>query len=313
MKKFFLMLAIVASAISGNAQETVQENSPSTGDLFEGFTRPLTFNRMIPPYALEVTFSKTVHIIFPAAIRYVDLGSIDLLAAKADGAENVLRVKAATQGFRKESNLSVITEDGSYYTFNVKYAGEPVKLSIEMADFLHAGYEINKPGNELPVYLSDLGSESPYLVRLIMETVYKNNPTKLKHIGSRNFGVQYLLKGIYSHNELLFFHFQLKNTSTVSFNVDYITFKIVDKKIAKRTAIQEQVIIPLRSYNQTTSVGGGKEERTVFTLPKFTIPDDKQLVIELMEKDGGRNQTLTVENSDLVHAEVIDNLIVKVK
>jgi conjugative transposon TraN protein len=316
MKQIFLMLAIVASAISVSAQEDVREDvrdMPSTGDLFEGFTRPLTFNRMIPPYALEVTFTKTVHIIFPAAVRYVDLGSIDLLAAKADGAENVLRVKAATQRFRKESNLSVITEDGSYYTFNVKYADEPVKLSVEMADFLHAGYETNRPGNELPVFLSDLGSESPYMVRLIMETVHKNNRTKIKHIGSRNFGIQYLLKGIYSHNELLFFHLQLKNTSTVSFNVDYLTFRIVDKKVAKRTAMQEQVIIPLRSYNQMVTVAGGKEERTVFCLPKFTIPNDKQLVIELMEKDGGRNQTLTVENSDLIRAEVIDNLTVKVK
>jgi conjugative transposon TraN protein len=306
------MLAFAASVFTVSAQEDVQ-NSPSTGDLFEGLTRPLTFNRMIPPYALEVTFMKTVHIIFPAAVRYVDLGSIDLLAAKADGAENVLRVKAATQGFRKESNLSVITEDGSYYTFNVKYADEPVKLSIEMADFLHTGYEMNRPGNELPVYLSDLGNESPWLVRLIMETIHKNNRTKIKHIGSKNFGVQYLLKGLYSHNELLFFHVQLKNTSTVSFNVDYLTFKIVDKKVAKRTAIQEQVIIPLRSYNQVTTVAGGKEERTVFTLPKFTIPNDKQLVIEVTEKDGGRNQTLTIENADLVRAEVIDNLTVKVK
>jgi conjugative transposon TraN protein len=286
---------------------------PPRATFMGGFMRPLTFNRMIPPYGLEVTFTKTVHIIFPAAIRYVDLGSIDLLAAKADGAENVLRVKAATQHFRKETNLSVITEDGSYYTFNVKYADEPVKLSIEMADFLHTGYEINKPGNELPVYLSDLGNESPYLVRLIMETVHKNNRTKLKPIGSKNFGVQYLLKGIYSHNELLFFHFSLKNTSTVSFDVDYLVFRIVDKKVARRTAIQEQVIIPLRSYNQVTNVAGGREERTVFALPKFTIPNDKQLIIELMEKNGGRNQILTVENADLVRAEVIDNLTVKVK
>lgn len=309
MKQFFFMLAIIAGTVSVSAQES----APTTGDLFEGFTRPLTFNRMIPPYALEVTFTKTVHIIFPASIRYVDLGSIDLLAAKADGAENVLRVKAASQGFRKESNLSVITEDGSYYTFNVKYANEPVKLSIEMADFLHGWNVENKPGNELPVYLSDLGSESPYLVRLIMETIHNNNRTKLKHIGSKSFGVQYLLKGLYSHNELLFFHFQLKNTSTVSFNMDYITFKIVDKKVAKRTAIQEQVILPLRSYNQVTGVAGGKEERTVFSLPKFTIPNDKQLIIELFEKDGGRNQMLTVENADLVRAGVIDNLTVKVK
>jgi len=313
MKHFLFTLVIVTGFfVQSNAQENVQ-NHPSTGDLFSGLTRPLTFNRMIPPYALEITFSKTVHIIFPAAIRYVDLGSIDLLAAKADGAENVLRVKAATQGFRRESNLSVITEDGSYYTFNVKYADEPVKLSVEMADFLHGWNIENKPGNELPVYLSDLGNESPYLVRLIMETIHKNDRTKIRHIGSRNFGIQYLLKGIYSHNELLFFHLQLKNTSTVSYETDYIVFKIVDKKVAKRTAIQEQIIVPLRTYNQVTTVAGGKEERTVFALQKFTIPNDKQLVIELMEKDGGRNQTLTVENADLIRAEVIDNLTVKVK
>jgi conjugative transposon TraN protein len=314
MKQIFLTLVLAAGIFTAaNAQETVRENSPTTGDLFDGFTRPLTFSRMIPPYGLEVTFTKTVHVIFPAAIRYVDLGSIDLLAAKADGAENVLRVKAASQRFKKESNLSVITDDGSYYTFNVKYADEPVRLSIEMADFLHAGYEINKPGNETPVLLSDLGGESPYLVRLIMETIHKNNKTKIKHIGSRNFGIQYFLKGLYSHNELLFFHFQLKNTSTVSFSADYSVFKIVDKKVAKRTAMQERVIVPLRSYNQMTVIAGNKEERTVFCLPKFTIPDDKQLVIELFEKDGGRSQTLTVENADLIRAELIDSLTVKVK
>ena len=32
----------------------------------------------------------------------------------------------------------------------------------------------------------------------------------------------------------------------------------------KRTAIQEQVIFPLRAYNYATVVAGNKEERTVF-------------------------------------------------
>jgi len=307
MKQIFLTLAIVA----GTLTTVSAQNNPTTGDLFNGLTLPLTFNRMIAPYALEVTFSKTVHIIFPAAIRYVDLGSADLLAAKADGVENVLRVKAAVQNFRRETNLSVITEDGSYYTFNVKYAVEPVILSVEMADFLHGWNIENRPGNEIPVFLSDLGNESPYLVQLIMETIHNNNRNKLKHIGSKKFGVQYLLKGIYSHNDLLFFHLQLKNSSSVSFDIDYVVFKIVDKKVAKRTAIQEQIILPLRSYNQVTTVAGNREERTLFTLPKFTIPNDKQLIIELIEKNGGRNQTLTVENADLIRANVIDNLNIK--
>lgn len=320
MKRIFLMLALVVSVITANAQEvqtiteetpTVIQTKPTTGDYYQGFTRPLTFDRMIPPYALEVTFNKTVHVIFPAPIRYVDLGSADLLAAKADGTENVLRVKAALRDFSRESNLSVITEDGSYYTFNVKYADEPVKLSVEMTDFLHDGEAVNRPNNALAVYMQELGQESPLLVKLIMQSIYKNNDREIKHIGSKRFGIQHTLKGIYTHNGLLYFHLQLKNSSNVPFNIDFITFKIVDKKVAKRTAIQEQVVLPLRAYNNLMVIGGKRTERMVFTLPKFTIPDDKMLVIELNEQEGGRHQRFTVDNADLVRAKVINELKVK--
>lgn len=306
MKKIILMLAFAATLFAVNAQE-----KPTTGDFFNGLTRPLTFDRMIPPYALEITFNKTVHIIFPSAIRYVDLGSSDLLAAKADGSENVLRVKAAVRDFSQESNLAVITEDGAYYSFNVKYADEPVKLSVEMADFIHDGEAVNRPNNSMDVYLEELGQESPLLVRLIMKSVYKNDKREIKHIGSKRFGIQYMLKGLYVHNGLLYFHTQLKNTSNVPFSVDYITFEIVDKKVAKRTAIQEQVIQPLRGYNNVQEIGGKTTERTVFTLPKFTIPDDKHLLVELHEKQGGRHQSFYVENADLVRAKVINELKVK--
>lgn len=316
MKKIFLVLALAVGVMTANAQEVetsekATTTSPSTGDYFQGYTRPLTFNRMIPPYALEVTFNKTVHVIFPSAICYVDLGSADLLAAKADGTENVLRVKAALRDFSRESNLAVITEDGAYYTFNVKYADEPVKLSVEMADFLHDGEAVNRPNNALEIYMKELGQESPLLVKLIMQSIYKNDRREIKHIGSKRFGVQYTLKGIYTHNGLLYFHLQLKNSSHVPFNVDYITFKIVDKKVAKRTAIQEQVIWPLRAHNNLTVIGGNRTERVVFTLPKFTIPDDKMLVVELNEQEGGRHQSFTVDNADLVRAKVINELKVK--
>lgn len=317
MKRIFLMLAFAVSVFAANAQEvteeaaTIVQTNPTTGDYYQGFTRPLTFDRMIPPYALEVTFNKTVHVIFPAPIRYVDLGSADLLAAKADGTENVLRVKAALRDFSRESNLSVITEDGNYYTFNVKYADEPVKLSVEMTDFLHDGEAVNRPNNALAVYMQELGQESPLLVKLIMQSIYKNNDREIKHLGSKRFGIQHTLKGVYTHNGLLYFHLQLKNSSNVPFNIDFITFKIVDKKVAKRTAIQEQVVWPLRAYNNLMLIGGKRTERMIFTLPKFTIPDDKMLVIELNEQEGGRHQRFTVDNADLVRAKVINELKVK--
>lgn len=312
MKRIFIILVFMAGAFAARAQEKTNGSSvktmPSTGDYFQGLTRPLTFNQMIPPYALEVTFAKTVHIIFPAAIRYVDLGSADLLAAKADGTENVLRVKAAQRNFSRESNLSVITEDGSYYSFNVKYADEPVKLSVEMADIIRNNQTVKHPDNTMPVLLEDLGGESPLLVNRIMQSIYKSDRREIKHIGCKRFGIQYTLKGIYSHNNLLYFHTRLKNSSNVPFNIDYISFKIVDKKVAKRTAIQEQSIVPLRVYNQLMVIGGKKTEQTVFALPRFTLPEGKQLLVELNEKDGGRLQSFTLNNDDLISAKGISKL-----
>lgn len=295
------MLAFVAGAAGVRAQQT-------EGDLYHGLTKKLTFDRMIPPYGIEVTYDKTVHIIFPAAICYVDLGSQNLIAGKADGADNVLRVKAAVRDFHAETSISVITDNGSFYTFNVKYADEPLLLNIEMKDFIHDGSEVNRPNNALDIYLKELGSESPKLVHLIMRSIHKENRRHVKHIGSKSFGVEYLVKGLYTHNGLLYLHTQIRNASNVPYDVDFITFKIVDRKVAKRTAIQEQIILPVRAYNYATRVAGRRDERTVFAFDKFTIPDDKQLVVELHEKSGGRHQRLIIRNDDIVHARVIDEL-----
>ena len=304
MKKLFSILALMMGIVSVATAQT----SDNTGDLFEGYTKKITYDRIIPPHGLEVTFDKTCHVIFPAAIAYVDLGSANIIAGKADGAENVIRVKAAKRGFKGETNMSVITEDGAYYSFNVKYAREPRILNVKMADFIHDGEAVNRPNNSMNIYLKELGSESPVLVRLVMKSIWKENKRRVKHIGNKSFGIQFLLKGIYTHNGLLYFHTEIKNSSNVPFDVDYIIWKIVDKKVAKRTAIQEQVIQPLRTQNFVMNIDGNTSERTVWTMDKFTMPDDKCLVVELAEKNGGRHQSFVIENTDLVRARVISEL-----
>ena len=145
MRKVIIMFALAMGIATAGAQEnvTVEQNNGSEqptseqptltkevypqkeadGDLYHGLSRKLTFDRMIPPHGLEVTYDKTVHVIFPAEVRYVDLGSPDLIAGKADGAENVIRVKATVRNFPNETNMSVITEDGSFYTFSAPIIG----------------------------------------------------------------------------------------------------------------------------------------------------------------------------------------------
>ena len=62
MKVFIAFLVAVLASASGFAQEKRPANP----------VRILTAGQHITPYKIEVTFSKTVHILFPTEVRYVD-------------------------------------------------------------------------------------------------------------------------------------------------------------------------------------------------------------------------------------------------
>lgn len=261
----------------------------------------------IEPYQMGVTYNKTSHLIFPSAIRYVDLGSDYLIAGKADDAENVLRVKAATKDFETETNFSVITNDGCFYNFNVQYSSCPETLNYDLNTMRKKAEKAS--GSD--VLFEELGNTSPWLAGLILETIYKNDKRIIKHIGSESFGIQFTLKGIYIHDGKYYFHTQLANQTNVPFQIDFMSFKIVDKKLAKRTVIQERAIIPLRTYKLLNEVDGKTAEQNVFLLDQLAIADDKLLLIEIFEKNGGRHQRFEVENSDLIKARLISDMHLK--
>ena len=126
-------------------------------------------------------------------------------------------------------------------SLHAKYAREPEMLNIEMKDFLENEDTSDFSHTRMNIYFRELGNESPLLVKLIMQSIYKNNDRKVRHLGSKRFGIQFLIKGIYTYNGMLYVHTQTKNSSNVPFDTDFIKFKIVDKKVPKRTAIQETV------------------------------------------------------------------------
>lgn len=258
----------------------------------------------IEPYWLTVTYDKTTHIIFPSKIKYVDLGSENLIAGKAESAENVLRVKAAVRNFESETNFSVITEDGKFYSFDVFYSGYPATLNYDVVKML----QHQEKGKVNDVLFEDMGSNRPSLSNAALKAIYVKNKKLIRHIGSFSFGISFLLKGIYIHGGKYYFHTELKNSTNVPYPIDFMTFKITDRKTSKLTAVQENELVPLRSYLPLSDVGENHTERNVFLLDQFTLADDKVLVIELFERNGGRHQRLEVVNDDLIHASAVKNL-----
>ncbi|MBX9890790.1 MAG: conjugative transposon protein TraN [Chitinophagaceae bacterium] len=73
---------------------------------------------------LNITTDKTTSLVFPFAIKHVDRGTSSVLAQQVKEAPEILLVKAAEKDFT-ETNLSVVTDDGSVYAFTVNYDSKP--------------------------------------------------------------------------------------------------------------------------------------------------------------------------------------------
>lgn len=264
------------------------------------------------PMRLEAGFTKTVHILFPSPVTYIDIGSMDIIAGKADGAENVVRVKAAVRNFEAETNLTVITEDGGFYSFDVHYADNPVVSTIDLAASQPAASDVaatTEASQAVPtagrVLLREVGREKPATVKRLLNDILRQNRKDVKGIRTAQSGIRVEVLGIYVHNDIIYIHTCITNQTNVSFEVDSRRFVVADRKMAKRTAQQQFPIEVLRACNDAKIVRGHQRQRTVFALPKLTIARDKVLLLEVLEKNGARHQSIEIGSRDLLQARAL--------
>lgn len=243
----------------------------------------------IEPMSLYITTLKTTNLIFGSAIKSVDRGTRDILVQKAKNVENVLQLKAATDSFT-QTNLSVITADGAIYTFTVSYMQQPPTFTVEIAP-----RERDRP-SAIFSEISDFNSKLADLSENVMWRNTKASRKRTKH------GVRIALTGIFSKHGLLYFKFNLGNATNLEFEIDQLRFYIKDQKRAKRTATQTIELNPEYIHGYNRLIYGKSEKRMVVALKRFNIPDKKELIIQLMEKDGGRHISLNVKNRQILKA-----------
>lgn len=296
MKRKLIYLTLLAALFA--AAKVMAQNDGATSR--QGLT----------PRTIEVGFTKTVHILFPAPVTYIDIGSMAIIAGKADGAENVVRVKAAVRDFAEETNLTVITEDGGFYTFDARYAENPATSTIEITAAESpatqpASASETTRADEGRVLLREVGRERPATVKRVLSDIYRQNRADVKGIHTRKYGVEVEVRGIYVHNDVIYLHVQITNNTNISFEVDYRRFVVADRKAAKRTAQQQRIIEPLRVCNDPLIVRGHQRQRIVFALPKLTLEEGKILLLEIAEKDGARHQYLEISSKELLGAKAL--------
>mgnify|MGYP001100578465 FL=1 len=301
MKRDLIYLILIVAAIT--AVKVTAQTTPETP-------------AEIRPLRIEAGFTKTVHILFPSPVTYIDIGSMDIIAGKADGAENVVRVKAAVRNFAAETNLTVITEDGGFFTFDVHYAENPVVSTLNLTvqepqtegvqkPDVAGDYQPTAPASEGRVLLREVGREKPATVKRMLSDIYRQNRTDVKGIRAKKYGIEVEVLGIYVFNDVIYIHTCISNDTNISFEVDARHFIVADRKLTKRTAQQQTSLEILRVCNDPAVVRGHQRQRTVFALPKLTIADDKVLLLEIIEKNGARHQTTEIPSREISNAKVL--------
>lgn len=232
--------------------------------------------------SLAISRDKTTSLIFPFAIRHVDRGTKDVLVQQVKEADNILLVKAASENFG-ETNLSVVTDDGSVYSFIVNFDSKPL------------------------VWVFHLPANRKQTMATYSNGILDNSRT-IHGIKDHGWGIEALISGIYIRENVIYYQVQLTNESPIDYDIDLIRFYIRDKKKGKRTAVQEIDLKPLHISGNTSTVKAKSQNSIVVALDKFTIPDAKYLAVEIMEKNGGRHLQMRVSNRKIIHAIPLPDL-----
>lgn len=85
--------------------------------------------------SLQINFDNTIHLVFNENIKYFDRGSEDVLAKIAESINgtqipNILQIKANNENYENETNISVITTNGLFYSFSINYSKEVQESTI---------------------------------------------------------------------------------------------------------------------------------------------------------------------------------------
>jgi hypothetical protein len=128
---------------------------------------------------------------------------------------------------------------------------------------------------------------------------------RIWYLNSRNGRMKLQIRGIYARGRALYFVLRLNNRSPLDYDVDSIRFFIAQKERGRRLPLRLSELSPVFVYDSAAQVKGYERVTSVIVLPRFTLPRRRRLLIEVLEKNGGRQLEVQASNFTLVNARLI--------
>lgn len=259
---------------------------------------------------IEWRRDKVTQIIFPTRIEKFRCGyTSDDAVSQQDG--QVLYIQPIDP--LPETNLYVITVDGSYYVFDLVYnsSAERVNYIVRpVMAFYRDDKDVAKYPESVPRPIdgaedvSDagfVGAAVEHEDTLFSEVsrspgyIVADNVVRLQRLAL-------LLKGVYVDATHLFFRLRIENRSNVPFDIDYVAFSVEARKTRKTSTQERLQILPVAVDKEVRRIDARSFCEVVYCFDKFTIGKDKLLLAEVLEQGGDRNIGLRIRDSYIIDA-----------
>ena len=263
----------------------------------EGVKDTIGENNVIPSTNIEVSDLNTTHIILPTKVVDIAIGHEEVISEKAEEIDNIVKIKSAVDENEEffQTSVTVVTADGNIYPMVVDYAKNPKRMSISFA----------KDGNAMfqGVNVNDEN------MRKMSEWIIERGQF-INDLGNEDYKMVFQLYSIFTDQDVIAFHLRAHNSSKIDYAIDFVKAYIADKKITKKTAMQEEEIYPIYSYYSDAGrvIHGRNDIDIVLFYKKFTIPQKRILYFELFEENGGRHIKFTAPNKAIIKAKVMDKI-----
>ena len=129
----------------------------------------------------------------------------------------------------------------------------------------------------------ELADKEPYYKNFSSYTF--RSKRKIGNIQARQKNVILKVENIRFHKDALYFVLKIDNRSSIDYDLSLLDISVETRKKGKKKSMQKLVTKSVYKYRVPEKVAKGEDTRFVYVLPKFSIAEDKVVVIDLKEQN----------------------------
>ena len=182
------------------------------------------------------------------------------------------------------------------YSYILKYRKDLSRLNY----FIQGTERIGTEKRDLLAPFKDVEPKPNQLDR---DTHYRNfcfyllnKKERIGRLKKRNQGIILSVENIVFNQNELYFVIQIENQSSLDYDVNFLNLSVTTRQKGKKKSMQSLKKDPVFAYKAPTKIKEGHTARMVYVFPKFSLSNDRQVLLELNEAKGERDVVLKISH-----------------